>query len=126
MRDPVQPLSRRSLHHIASSHVLTDVGAGGSISMSTIIMFSGDVDARDAMMIPVAAGYSGTPLPTKLGIKEGHRVAILGNALSLALPTGATVATKLSGSKPFDVIVYFVFTRKDFEAKLETLRARMT
>jgi hypothetical protein len=24
------------------------------------------------------AGYSGTPLPKKLGIKDGHRVAILG------------------------------------------------
>ncbi|MEO6120630.1 MAG: hypothetical protein ABIW46_00580 [Acidimicrobiales bacterium] len=24
------------------------------------------------------AGYSGTPLPTKLGLKRGHRLAVLG------------------------------------------------
>ncbi len=26
----------------------------------------------------MAAGYSGTPLPKKLGIKEGQRVALVG------------------------------------------------
>ena len=34
----------------------------------------------------VATGYSGTPLARKLGIKPGHRVALLGAPESLALP----------------------------------------
>jgi hypothetical protein len=41
-------------------------------------------------------GYSGTPLPKKLGIREGHRLAVLFDPGSLAelvapLPTGVTV-----------------------------------
>jgi hypothetical protein len=32
------------------------------------------------------AGYSGTPLPKKLGIKDGHRVAILGAVLRTDVP----------------------------------------
>ena len=30
------------------------------------------------------AGYSGTPLPRKLGIKPGHEVAVLGGPASVA------------------------------------------
>lgn len=60
------------------------------------------------------AGYSGTPLPKKLGIKEGHRVLLASppegfDATLGALPQGA-VATSRAGAKPgsFDVIVLFV------------------
>jgi hypothetical protein len=47
------------------------------------------------------AGYSGTPLPQKLGIMEAHQVAILGGPKTFAaklgaLPTGATVVTTLT------------------------------
>jgi len=77
------------------------------------------------------AGYSGTPLPQKLGIKEGHRVALLGAPPSFAdvlgaLPTGATVHTKLAGKAPFDVIVQFVTARRDLAAKISAIRPRMT
>jgi hypothetical protein len=49
---------------------------------------------------PSAAGYSGTPLPQKLGIKEGSRVAVVsapaGFAKTLgALPTGSSIASKV-------------------------------
>jgi hypothetical protein len=59
------------------------------------------------------AGYSGTPLPQKLGIKSEHRVALLGapkgfeKALG-ALPEGVRVSKKLGGNFVHDIIVYFV------------------
>lgn len=57
------------------------------------------------------AGYSGTPLATKLGIKEGHVVALLGApagfsaTLAETLPGNVTVGTRARGTA--DVIVAF-------------------
>jgi hypothetical protein len=58
----------------------------------------------------VTAGYSGTPLPKKLGIKEGSRVALLGAPANFAtvlgeLPRGVTVRSRAPGEA--DVIVLF-------------------
>ena len=36
------------------------------------------------------AGYSGTPLPRKLGIKEEHRVAVLDGPEASGVPTDMT------------------------------------
>jgi hypothetical protein len=57
------------------------------------------------------AGYSGTPLPQKLGIKAGHRLAILGAPAELPagladLPEGVQIQRKLRGPA-FDVILLF-------------------
>jgi hypothetical protein len=75
------------------------------------------------------AGYSGTPLPRKLGIKPGHEVAVLGGpagvAASLSGLPGVEVRRDLSGSDPLDVIVFFVTWRADLEEQLGTLRRRM-
>jgi len=77
-------------------------------------------------------GYSGTPLPQKLGIKEGHRVALVGAPAGFdlgALPAGAAVQRGIAarGSPPpLDVIVMFVKRRADLVAQLEACRARMT
>ena len=74
------------------------------------------------------AGYSGTPLVQKLGIKEGHRVAILAAPPGFqlgALPTGATVQTSLAGKAPLDVVIQFVTKRAVFEAQLAKIRKRM-
>ena len=75
------------------------------------------------------AGYSGTPLPRKLGIKPGHEVAVLGGpdgvAASLAGLPGVDVRRDLSASDPLDVIVCFVTWRADLEEQLDTLRRRM-
>ena len=77
-----------------------------------------------------AAGYSGTPLPRKLGIKPGHEVAVLGGHASVAdsltgLPGVAPPRRRLSGSDPLDVIVFFVTWRADLQARLGRLRSRM-
>jgi hypothetical protein len=75
------------------------------------------------------AGYSGTPLPRKLGIKPGHAVAVLGGppglAASLAAQSGADVTESLPGAGPLDVIVTFVRWREEFESRLPGLRERM-
>ena len=56
------------------------------------------------------AGYSGTPLPRKLGIKDGARVAIVaapnGFADALDLPPGVVLRHQARGR--LDVIVFFV------------------
>jgi hypothetical protein len=75
------------------------------------------------------AGYSGTPLPQKLGIKEKHAVVVVGAPASFSttlgtLPTGATVKTRL-GKDSVDVIVFFTKQRVDLENRLADLRARM-
>ncbi len=58
------------------------------------------------------AGYSGTPLPKKLGIQDGDRVLVLdppeGYPAGLGeVPRGATVRTSARGRAPFDVIIIF-------------------
>ena len=78
---------------------------------------------------PGPAGYSGTPLPRKLGIKPGQAVAVLGGpagfADGLAALSGAGVAQGLPATGPLDVIVTFVRWREEFEAQLPQLRERM-
>ena len=71
----------------------------------------------------MSAGYSGTPLPKKLGIKPGHRVMLL-NAppgFALELPEDARVLRRASGKA--DVIVSFHTERARFERRLPDLRA---
>ena len=75
------------------------------------------------------AGYSGTPLPRKLGIKPGHRVALLAapegfEAETLGeLPDGVGVVRRAGGTA--DVIVSFHTRRAELERRLPTLRAMM-
>ena len=79
---------------------------------------------------PRQAGYSGTPLPRKLGVKPGHAVAVLGGpagfADGLAALSGADVAQDLPAAGLLDVIVTFVSWREEFETQLPGLRERMT
>lgn len=74
------------------------------------------------------AGYSGTPLPQKLGIKEAHKVAILGAPPAFALgvlPPGVTLKRSLVGKAPLDVLVVFVTRRVDLVNRITTCRPRM-
>ena len=70
------------------------------------------------------AGYSGTPLAKKLGIKEGHAVALVDapdgfEALLEPLPLDVTLKRRLS-RRP-DVIVAFFTWRKDLDRRFPAL-----
>ena len=76
------------------------------------------------------AGYSGTPLPKKLGIGEGQRVVLLGAPRDFRahlgeLPRGVTVQVGLAGKAPLDVVVLFTTRRAELERRLPSIRARM-
>ena len=75
-----------------------------------------------------AAGYSGTPLPRKLGIKEGSRVAVLSapddfDATLGPLPDAVVVRRRLRG--PLDVVVFFTTSRAKLERRIDALRAAL-
>ena len=72
------------------------------------------------------AGYSGTPLPKKLGIGDGARVAFVGAPGGFArtlgkLPTGVHLRTQARG--PLDVIVFFTKKRAELERRVDALAA---
>jgi hypothetical protein len=75
------------------------------------------------------AGYSGTPLPRKLGIKPGHRVALLagppGFDDAVGMRDEISLVHDLTGPVAFDVIVSFVRWRDDLAADLPRLRQHM-
>jgi hypothetical protein len=70
------------------------------------------------------AGYSGTPLAKKLGIKEGYDVALLGAPDRFGdelegLPAAVTLRSRATGTN--DVIVSFHSKRADLERKVPAL-----
>ncbi len=72
------------------------------------------------------AGYSGTPLAKKLGIKAGSRLAVLGAPPGFeieALPEGVEVRTAARG--PLDVVVSFHTSRADLARRLPVLMRAM-
>lgn len=67
------------------------------------------------------AGYSGTPLPKKLGIKPGHRVTMLGAPQGFlrtlgALPDDVSVRTNLR-ARELDVVLLFCPDAKTLRSK---------
>jgi hypothetical protein len=69
------------------------------------------------------AGYSGTPLPKKLGIKPGHRLLLVGAPEGFALEDLPEGVTPADGEA--DVIVAFFLERAALERALPELRGRM-
>jgi hypothetical protein len=74
------------------------------------------------------AGYSGTPLAKKLGIKPGQRVAFPSapdefSELLGELPDGVSVKSR--ARPPLDVIVFFTTGRAELERRLPALRRAM-
>jgi alkylation response protein AidB-like acyl-CoA dehydrogenase len=68
------------------------------------------------------AGYSGTPLWKKLGIKPGHTVAVLGQPAGWMieeLPEDVVLRTRAAG--PLDAIVAFFDRRSEVERRLDAL-----
>jgi len=78
------------------------------------------------------AGYSGTPLPQKLGIKAGARVGISNEPTGFraalgALPDGVVVedAGVKGGARRYDVVVAFVTGTDELVAVFARLRKRL-
>ncbi len=79
----------------------------------------------------MSAGYSGTPLAKKLGIKPGARVLLRrapkGFEGALAgLPDDASVCRAARGDRPFDIIVSFHKHAAAIAPDIDSLRTRMT
>ncbi|MCA1824314.1 MAG: DUF3052 domain-containing protein [Mycobacteriales bacterium] len=76
------------------------------------------------------AGYSGTPLVQKLGIKSGHRVLLVHAPADFAddelvgLPADVHVSTRASGSA-YDVIVFFTKSMADLSKRFPGLVQRL-
>ena len=75
----------------------------------------------------MATGYSGTPLPKKLEIKENTRVATVGAPADFAktlgtLPAGAKLQRGLAA--PRDLTIWFVTSRKQLEGDLRRVTPR--
>lgn len=79
----------------------------------------------------MSAGYSGTPLVKKLGIKPGSHVLLVGAPGGFedtleGLPDDARVSSGLRGKGPFDIIVFFTKSARELGERLPRLRERMT
>jgi CheY-like chemotaxis protein len=70
------------------------------------------------------AGYEGTPLPKKLGIKRGSSVALAGAPAGFEeklgrLPEGATMRRQVRGTS--DLIIWFTKSRRDLERRIDRM-----
>lgn len=75
-----------------------------------------------------SAGYSGTPLPRKLGIKPGTRLGLIGAPEDFELTLGGLpdrVTIRRSARGPLDVIVAFFTQRASLERRLPALPAAL-
>jgi uncharacterized protein YdeI (YjbR/CyaY-like superfamily) len=69
-------------------------------------------------------GYSGTPLPQKLGIKEGHRIGLIDAPEDFAetlgkLPAAVELFSSLGNAQvDFDILLYFATEQAGLEKRL--------
>jgi hypothetical protein len=76
------------------------------------------------------AGYSGTPLPRKLGIKPGAKLALAGAPADFAevlgeLPAGVKAVAFGRARGPFDVVVAFFTRELAFKQQLPKLHTAL-
>ena len=76
------------------------------------------------------AGYSGTPLPQKLGLKPGARFGIFAAPKNFsrvlgALPPGVTATDAARGTSTLDVILCFAASRSALERLLPRAHRRL-
>jgi hypothetical protein len=74
------------------------------------------------------AGYSGTPLAKKLGIKEGSRIALVNGPKDFEstleqLPDGVEFVKR--PTKPLDIILFFVLTERALARDFAKLASRL-
>jgi hypothetical protein len=78
----------------------------------------------------MAAGYSGTPLPKKLGLKPGARFGLVKAPDDFArtlgeLPPGVAARPVAAGKTAFDVIVCFAPTMAEVTRQFPALKRRL-
>jgi len=83
---------------------------------------------QPAVPASVMAGYSGTPLPKKLGIRVGSRVCLVGAPNGFegtlgALPDGAVIRHGNRGRR--DVTLWFTRSRTDLERGIQKMAGAM-
>ena len=76
------------------------------------------------------AGYSGTPLPKKLGIKPDHLVALIDAPLGFdvtlgEIPIGVAVHSDLASRLPIDVIVLFTRSEEELRKRFKVAAKRL-
>jgi hypothetical protein len=71
------------------------------------------------------AGYSGTPLPKKLGIKEQFRVALLDMPADVRAELKEALAGCQMGRGPFDFAMVFVKTQAELRKQFSRLGRRL-
>lgn len=75
------------------------------------------------------AGYSGTPLPKKLGIKEGSRVALVNAPKDFESELGelpVNVQFIKRPTKSLDIILFFVLSERALARDFAKLAAKLT
>ena len=80
----------------------------------------------DASPTARSAGYSGTPLPKKLGVKPGQRIAFLDAPEAFAqalgeLPEGVDKPRASLRGRPLDLVVAFFTERRALERRMPQL-----
>ncbi|MEA3055296.1 MAG: hypothetical protein QOD30_728, partial [Actinomycetota bacterium] len=69
----------------------------------------------------MTAGYSGTPLPKKLGLKPGQRVVVTGPAPDGFLDEVDDVTWLRQARAPVDVAIVFTPTAADYRTRLASM-----
>jgi hypothetical protein len=78
--------------------------------------------------VDAAAGYSGTPLVQKLGVKPGQRILVDGGPAGFALaplPEDVDLHRRL-GPGPYDLVITFCADRARLDRRFDTLADRLT
>jgi DUF3052 family protein len=81
-------------------------------------------------MNEVVAGYSGTPLPKKLGIKPGQRVALIAapsdaSALLQPLPDDVKLDVDPRGKGPWDVVLLFCRSVAELTKRFDGAKSKL-
>jgi len=80
---------------------------------------------------PGPAGYGGTPLPKKLGIKPGHRIRLTGAPEGFGRTLGelpepvSIVAADDEGGAPLDLVLFFTDSAEALRARFDALAASL-
>ena len=75
------------------------------------------------------AGYSGTPLPKKLGVKDNQRIALLNEPVGFekelgTLPSATEIVKKLAA--PLDLVMLFVKQEKHLAKQFPSIAKKLS